>query len=101
MENVLPTPLLTGKSVSRSVSLPERLWPVVDSHAEGLGGDRSSWIAGLVIPALRAAGKLDDAPACGKAEARFKELQRALPEEKLLVIMDAVAQEAAAQEAGV
>jgi hypothetical protein len=69
--------------VSRSVSLPERLWPLVDTYAKSLGGERSSWIASLVIPALRSAGKLD-ASTPSRAQARLDELLRAFPEDQVL-----------------
>jgi hypothetical protein len=91
-------PLLSGKSVSRSVSLPELLWPVLDAHAESLGGDRSSWIYSLVVPALRAAGKLGKGTPT-PAQARLQELLRQFPEEMVLEHLDSLAATAAAEAA--
>lgn len=49
-----------AKSVSKSVSLPDALWDLVDSHAQEIGGDRSSYVRGLVTTDLQAAGKIGD-----------------------------------------
>ena len=58
------------KAVSRSVSLPESLWGVVDAHAlaDVASGDRSSYIRRLVTADLRAAGKLPGSPLAEVAE---------------------------------
>lgn len=73
---------------------------MVDAHAASGGGDRSSWIGSLVIPALREAGKLDEVPAQSKAASRLAELLREFPEEQVLGKLEELAKEAAALAAG-
>lgn len=52
-----------AKSVSRSVSMPEDLWDLVDAHAlTTRDGDRSTFIRRLVTENLSAAGKLPGSP---------------------------------------
>jgi predicted transcriptional regulator len=45
------------KSVSKSVSLPDDMWELVDSHAEATDGDRSAMFRRLVIAELTSSGK--------------------------------------------
>lgn len=49
----------SGKGKSKSISLPEDLWPLVDEQARAQHSDRSEWVRRLIIDALEKAGVLD------------------------------------------
>lgn len=88
--------------MSRSVTMTEEMWDVVDAHAlsDPQSGDRSTYIRRLVTADLQAAGKLPGSP---EAEdlALFLEARRLLGRAPVLAALVAlgVQREANASEA--
>ena len=85
------------KAVSRSVTMTEEMWDVVDAHAttDPQSGDRSTYIRRLVTADLQAAGKL---PGSAEAEdlALFLEQRRLLGREQVRAALMALVTERAA-----
>ena len=60
MSDIHPTS--NNKAVTKTVSMPEKIWEAIDTYAPTINEDRSSWLRGLAVKALADAGKLPDSP---------------------------------------